>query len=167
MRSGARNLTRSSASTAQGRRRDFSFTSGSPRSRALDRRRGLWTDDEGKENLRFYLDIAHRENNQTLHVSARSLAQVVHAKGPEGISFKLGPSLGFVDRALVGSFWIFLQTLTLLLDEFSFERDRDKEAEVFSVAPFRKLTAPELKGVGRNDPCPCGSGQKYKRCHGA
>jgi SEC-C motif-containing protein len=20
---------------------------------------------------------------------------------------------------------------------------------------------------GRNDPCPCGSGQKYKRCHGA
>jgi hypothetical protein len=21
-------------------------------------------------------------------------------------------------------------------------------------------------GVGRNDPCPCGSGQKYKRCHG-
>lgn len=21
--------------------------------------------------------------------------------------------------------------------------------------------------VGRNDPCPCGSGQKFKRCHGA
>jgi SEC-C motif-containing protein len=21
--------------------------------------------------------------------------------------------------------------------------------------------------AGRNDPCPCGSGQKYKRCHGA
>ena len=25
---------------------------------------------------------------------------------------------------------------------------------------------PELK-VGRNDPCPCGSGKKYKKCHGA
>ena len=24
---------------------------------------------------------------------------------------------------------------------------------------------PELK-VGRNDPCPCGSGKKYKHCHG-
>jgi len=23
------------------------------------------------------------------------------------------------------------------------------------------------KGVGRNDPCPCGSGKKYKKCHGA
>jgi len=20
--------------------------------------------------------------------------------------------------------------------------------------------------IGRNDPCPCGSGQKYKKCHG-
>ena len=20
--------------------------------------------------------------------------------------------------------------------------------------------------VGRNDPCPCGSGRKYKKCHG-
>ena len=22
------------------------------------------------------------------------------------------------------------------------------------------------KKVGRNDPCPCGSGKKYKKCHG-
>ena len=21
--------------------------------------------------------------------------------------------------------------------------------------------------LGRNDPCPCGSGKKYKRCHGS
>jgi preprotein translocase subunit SecA len=31
--------------------------------------------------------------------------------------------------------------------------------------------APDLSGdnvpkVGRNDPCPCGSGKKYKQCHG-
>jgi preprotein translocase subunit SecA len=24
----------------------------------------------------------------------------------------------------------------------------------------------EADKVGRNDPCPCGSGKKYKRCHG-
>ncbi len=23
------------------------------------------------------------------------------------------------------------------------------------------------KDVGRNDPCPCGSGRKFKKCHGA
>ncbi|HEY5640909.1 MAG TPA: SEC-C metal-binding domain-containing protein, partial [Dehalococcoidia bacterium] len=26
--------------------------------------------------------------------------------------------------------------------------------------------APSNKKVGRNDPCPCGSGKKYKKCHG-
>ncbi|KAB2897593.1 MAG: hypothetical protein F9K40_12645, partial [Kofleriaceae bacterium] len=24
----------------------------------------------------------------------------------------------------------------------------------------------ERPKVGRNDPCPCGSGKKYKKCHG-
>jgi preprotein translocase subunit SecA len=28
------------------------------------------------------------------------------------------------------------------------------------------MTREEPK-VGRNDPCPCGSGKKYKKCHGA
>src|SRR5262249_53890256 len=26
---------------------------------------------------------------------------------------------------------------------------------------------PVIGKVGRNDPCPCGSGKKYKKCHGA
>jgi preprotein translocase subunit SecA len=32
----------------------------------------------------------------------------------------------------------------------------------------RPSSAPKRDGekVGRNDPCPCGSGKKYKRCHG-
>ena len=25
----------------------------------------------------------------------------------------------------------------------------------------------DVPKVGRNDPCPCGSGKKYKQCHGA
>jgi preprotein translocase subunit SecA len=24
----------------------------------------------------------------------------------------------------------------------------------------------QVPRVGRNDPCPCGSGKKYKQCHG-
>jgi preprotein translocase subunit SecA len=30
-----------------------------------------------------------------------------------------------------------------------------------------QLTAHSSPKVGRNDPCPCGSGKKYKKCHGA
>jgi len=25
----------------------------------------------------------------------------------------------------------------------------------------------DWSNVGRNDPCPCGSGKKFKKCHGA
>ncbi|SDZ34089.1 preprotein translocase subunit SecA [Evansella caseinilytica] len=35
------------------------------------------------------------------------------------------------------------------------------EAEKKRRTPFRKSST-----VGRNDPCPCGSGKKYKQCHG-
>jgi preprotein translocase subunit SecA len=43
-------------------------------------------------------------------------------------------------------------------------------AENGEVAPSVASTSPALRDgpkVGRNDPCPCGSGKKYKQCHGA
>jgi preprotein translocase subunit SecA len=38
------------------------------------------------------------------------------------------------------------------------------EAEVVLPKVTIRREAPK---VGRNDPCPCGSGKKYKHCHGA
>ena len=35
------------------------------------------------------------------------------------------------------------------------------------VHPRRGASGRKSGKVGRNDPCPCGSGKKYKRCHGA
>jgi preprotein translocase subunit SecA len=32
-----------------------------------------------------------------------------------------------------------------------------------AVAPFVRSD----RKVGRNEPCPCGSGKKFKHCHGA
>ena len=32
--------------------------------------------------------------------------------------------------------------------------------------PRSKMPMRVEKTVGRNDPCPCGSGKKYKNCHG-
>ena len=32
-----------------------------------------------------------------------------------------------------------------------------------SIPPTVKRDSPK---IGRNDPCPCGSGKKYKACHG-
>jgi preprotein translocase subunit SecA len=36
-----------------------------------------------------------------------------------------------------------------------------------AVATQQQRIASEWDKVGRNDPCPCGSGKKYKKCHGA
>jgi preprotein translocase subunit SecA len=32
--------------------------------------------------------------------------------------------------------------------------------------PKEREKVPAGKGIGRNDPCPCGSGKKYKKCCG-
>jgi len=48
-------------------------------------------------------------------------------------------------------------------------RERDLEArEGRAASPAESPILPEQWArVGRNEPCPCGSGRKYKRCHGA
>jgi preprotein translocase subunit SecA len=49
------------------------------------------------------------------------------------------------------------------------EREQKEQRLVYSagadapVVPEKR----EMAKVGRNDPCPCGSGKKYKKCHGA
>ena len=40
------------------------------------------------------------------------------------------------------------------------ERERQRKSR---VRPARDRSGPK---IGRNDPCPCGSGKKYKKCHG-
>jgi preprotein translocase subunit SecA len=40
-------------------------------------------------------------------------------------------------------------------------------ATATSTAPVQVQQRVVFEKVGRNDPCPCGSGKKYKKCHGA
>jgi len=35
-----------------------------------------------------------------------------------------------------------------------------------AAAAAPELTAADFEGVSRNSPCPCGSGDKFKHCHG-
>jgi hypothetical protein len=73
---------------------------------------------------------------------------------------------------------IALATLALLQGMSADERLVDIQGKVDRVlqqvsapaaAPAVRAPAPPqdaVPRVGRNDPCPCGSGRKYKRCHG-
>jgi hypothetical protein len=51
------------------------------------------------------------------------------------------------------------------LDRIRSARDPGSAATPTSALPSLE-TAFGGADVGRNDPCPCGSGQKFKRCHG-
>ncbi|XVX22145.1 SEC-C metal-binding domain-containing protein [Actinomycetota bacterium] len=42
----------------------------------------------------------------------------------------------------------------------------DGAVEVREEVRERQLLADELAGTPRNAPCPCGSGKKFKMCHG-
>jgi len=49
-----------------------------------------------------------------------------------------------------------------VMDVYEFFRE-ERERNLAPAAPLRRVEAK----VGRNDPCPCGSGRKYKLCHGS
>ncbi|MNN94555.1 preprotein translocase subunit SecA [compost metagenome] len=41
-----------------------------------------------------------------------------------------------------------------------------EEPSAEEAAAMEPLELPEGMRVGRNDPCPCGSGKRFKLCHG-
>jgi preprotein translocase subunit SecA len=55
--------------------------------------------------------------------------------------------------------------------EKEFHRKKERELAAASRAGAGDTSQPSQRRtgdkVGRNDPCPCGSGKKYKKCHGA
>ena len=60
-------------------------------------------------------------------------------------------------------------TIDALEKEFQRKKQRELEAASHSGGGDASEPAQRRTGdkVGRNDPCPCGSGKKYKKCHGA
>ncbi len=65
------------------------------------------------------------------------------------------------------------RTPTTTIDQIEKEFHRKKERELAAASRAGGGDASESsqrrtgEKVGRNDPCPCGSGKKYKKCHGA
>jgi preprotein translocase subunit SecA len=43
----------------------------------------------------------------------------------------------------------------------------EEYAEEGFPPPVEQRRVDETEQIGRNDPCWCGSGKKYKKCHGA
>jgi hypothetical protein len=103
-----------------------------------------------------------------LHHSAMGIIAGVHWEDPhQPPILKLGPSHDWVPGTLFAAFWAYgalvLATLRCGSDH---RRHALRDFLDDRGADFRELSEDEVRGVGRNDPCPCGSGKKLKRCHG-
>ena len=65
---------------------------------------------------------------------------------------------------------LFGDTIEELSEWYCFSEKHKEERERARNAPLPPLFPPtepirnSMRGVGRNDPCPCGSGKKYKKC---
>lgn len=68
-----------------------------------------------------------------------------------------GRLLGAIQTSFVGSIY-----KVEIMSERAAERQEIKNSIAGQIVGEKKKSE-----VGRNDPCPCGSGKKYKRCHGA
>lgn len=102
-----------------------------------------------------------------LHSSPLAHSQHMAEKAPDYLKTFAGPSTLEMDRTLFVAAWTIGALGRLVMRHFAFPR-ASKFAE-WRERQERRAFSPEvldLNGVGRNDPCPCGSGDKFKRCHG-
>jgi predicted SAM-dependent methyltransferase len=71
---------------------------------------------------------------------------------------------GYVNIKKVDNFGLFNDTSSMVFKDVAISLNLVAEK---SISDFpASNTKPTVKKVGRNDLCPCGSGKKYKKCHG-
>lgn len=123
--------------------------------------------DESRRKLLWeFLKIVHRDNNQLLHSTVEGLRRTLNRADAHGGQVWIGPSTVHVPLALWTAHWIYAQTLTLASERFEFPGDEELRQMIMRHQyNFVDLTPDQVKGAGRNGPCPCESGRKYKLCH--
>lgn len=115
---------------------------------------------------KFFRFVNHW-NNYMLHHSAVGVSEGVAWTDPdESPLVIMGPSSEWNEASLWAAFWIYGLIVQATLCYL--EPDRLHEFRAYfeeRAARFVEVTAEQICDVGRNDPCPCTSGLKFKHCH--
>lgn len=77
------------------------------------------------------------------------------------VSLGFDKELLYKNMVAAGADWLY--GLTEWNDIF----DEEKQKELYKEQKRSQTVRHEGPKIGRNDPCPCGSGKKYKKCCGA
>jgi preprotein translocase subunit SecA len=116
------------------------------------------------------IESAEQLANAQAHVAAAQAQQELAAGNPTNALPAPSPAQTPAPRAPVSNR---PPSTTIDALEREFQKKKQRELEqarsVSSASAETNGTGPRRSGekVGRNDLCPCGSGKKYKKCHGA
>lgn len=122
-----------------------------------------WERLGGEERtLRVYYAIVHNHINRHVHNTVSSIKRNFDRYDqPRKVDdFEIG-------IALKAGFFCLQGLAHLVFDETGTDRADLHALEQESHRVFQEFDPKSLSKVGRNDPCPCGSGKKFKHCHGA
>lgn len=124
-----------------------------------DRLFGQWLDDDpqcGRGYLGWFSCYDHNRRNGDKAKAGEIIERAL--KAPE-----LRNRLDVVDRAL--TYYEAADSNKEKVAELRRELSVLQAAEPARRTSHKQIPTESIK-VGRNDPCPCGSGKKYKSCHG-
>ena len=126
--------------------------------------------EEIRKILQRFAEVLVPEHNWLVHSSPLALFSRIRLdESTRKLKVNIGASPAFVLNALVDSTALQHAMLQLYVDHFALDGFRGPLEEAYTQVMARLRQAAEqtaVPKVGRNDPCPCGSGRKYKRCHG-
>jgi len=107
----------------------------------------------------------HLEHMESLRDSVRLRAYAQHDPLAE---YRQEGRLLF--QRLLGSFEQWMEENKEKLEQLTTDtrqRATTDNGQMLNIPPTARLAeSGNGQKIGRNDPCPCGSGKKYKKCHG-
>ncbi len=125
-----------------------------------------WKTEQGKKQLFQVARLMKLVGDRQSHVGAIDTASRLSTGDEYQLTLHMGPQRKWVPMALVLSAWVYGQIFDLWADHFRLpDLESWRRRWNVLIARCARLDKKKVAGVGRNDPCPCGSGFKFKRCH--
>lgn len=107
----------------------------------------MYLDLQAKEQTHFIQQFYEQNRVDLMFAGDWKAVETEMKEGKEGITHKI-------------------ETIT---EDYLSLKKRDEDEYDYDEDDFYNFSAPIVRTepkIGRNDPCPCGSGKKYKKCHG-
>jgi len=137
-----------------------------PMNRVIDAIAPCWRGDaQGEQQVRQVADILHFFGDRHSHVGTTDTVDLLRVEHGQ-LVIHLGPGKKWVAQSLTVAAWVYGQIFDLWAEHAEMpDLESWRRRWRLLLARCQTLDPDAVRDVGRNDPCPCGSGFKYTRCH--